>query len=92
LKQIGFGRHRLAIGTHSKQTQLKVDGEVLFSRVNDRSWNIAMPAALSLRGSVHPSGSREVIFMARGHVRLAADEAYDADKHQFGLKVWLESE
>jgi hypothetical protein len=92
-KQIGFGRHKVAIvfKRRDQPTRLLVDGEELFSRKNDRSWNISLPASVSVGGSVQPpNDSSAVLFMALGHVRLEANEAYDASKHQFGLKVWLE--
>lgn len=86
------GRHCLSVYQLSANASLKVllEGKAIWERAPDGHWNIASPCeySLSSKGSKFPKAP-EVIFSARGNLRLKADEEFKPEMLDFGLKMWL---
>lgn len=94
---LSAGRHviqltttgRLNSSRRTQQASLVVDRKVIFHREFTREWNISSPWTAVTAEQVTNLETPQSILTAFGKAHLVADEAYDPDKHRFGLQIWL---
>lgn len=84
------GSHTVRVRSLRNETSLLVDNKIVFNRRHSKDWNVAQPISWELSGDHELTTPTTVVLATVGIATLRSDEAYDAEKHRFGLKIWLE--
>lgn len=88
--ELGEGRHSLAAKVQTTETIIELDDLVIFRRQHTPAWNLAQDTYWEQTGDVELNLPNTVILSGFGVATLRSDEAFDPEKHRFGLKIWLE--
>lgn len=88
--ELGEGRHSLTAKMRTTETTIELDDVAIFRRQHTPAWNLSQDTDWEQTGDLELNVPNTVIFSGFGVATLRSDEAFDPEKHRFGLKIWLE--